>query len=107
MSSLDALRERVGTWADGLMGAGDDDRRALEVRTKFGEEAEEFLDRDIDADQVRQDEEAADCLIVLLLYDHRRRGAMAKAAEAKMGVNEARLWCRRDDGTFKHVERTP
>lgn len=101
--SLDSLATRVAEWADGLFGVGDGDRRALEVRRKFKEEAAEFLDSEIDADPIRQDGEAADCLVALLMYDHRRGGAVREAAEVKMGINEARRWMHREDGTAQHV----
>lgn len=66
----------------------------------LAEEAAELLEAD--ARGVGYAEEAADVLILLLCYAHRRGFSLAEALEAKHAINLTRSWREDAAGFFRH-----
>ena len=95
--TLEAWQARLGAWTESTFGDG----RTRETLKHLAEEVGELLDAE-NAD-AGYEAEAADVLILLLCYAHRRGFSLAEALARKHAVNLRREWRADADGMIRHV----
>lgn len=95
--TLDEWQARLGAWTEDTFGGS----RTRETLIHLAEEVVELLSAD--AASQGYEEEAADVLILLLCYAHRRGFALADALTRKHDVNLARTWKVASGGMIRHV----
>lgn len=104
MSDLDTMQQRVGEWANRTFPESNTHTILAHLRDEIGE----LTAAETDAPLARElhQEEAADCLLLLLHYAHRRRFSLFDAAVGKAAINEQRQWqtVKNDRGYFSHIE---
>lgn len=106
MSELDELQSRIGRWGNATFPQST-------TRTILAHLKDEVKELD-DADRIiplatdAHGEEAADCLLLLLHFAHRRGFSLFDEAIKKAAKNETRTWetKRNERGYFKHVDAT-
>lgn len=88
--NLDELQRNVGEWGNATFPNANNDT----ITSHFLEEADELTNAaHIDLDGIGNiEEEAADCLLLLLHLAHRNRFSLFDAAVVKMAINEKRTW---------------
>jgi NTP pyrophosphatase (non-canonical NTP hydrolase) len=103
---VDRFQREVGQWADRAF-----PRSSIRtIAAHFEDEAEEFV---VAAEAVRffpldasvgDADEAADCLLLLLHYAHKRGFSLFDAAREKHAANRGRRWGNPEErGVVKHV----
>lgn len=93
--TLHALQERVGRWADSTFPHA----TLTSILAHLRDEVNGELSPEAPPS------EAADCLLLLLHYAHKRDIDLYAAAEAKLDVNLERAWSEPDErGVSVHVE---
>ena len=102
--TLDEMQAEIGAWGNETFPQSTPDT----IMAHFQEEAEELvLAAYVAPDGVGPyEEEAADCLLLLLHFAHRKGFSLFDAAMTKMAVNRQRQWKTTPEaaGHFKHVE---
>lgn len=95
--TLDDWQATLGDWTVSTFGGS----RTRETLIHLAEEVVELMDADrTDTDYA---EEAADCLILLLCYAHRRGFSLAEAMARKHAINTARTWREDGEGMIRHA----
>ena len=86
-ATLDECQDDIGAWGDATFPHSTIDT----VMAHLAEEVAEFFD-DWRAGRETQEEEAADVLLLLLHYAHKRGFSLRARAAEKMALNRARRW---------------
>lgn len=95
--SLAVWQATLGAWTEATFGGS----RTRETLIHLAEEVAELLDAD--AGGAGHEEEAADALILLLCYAHRRGFSLGEALARKHAVNLGREWREGADEMIRHV----
>ena len=96
-ATLDIWQARLGAWTEATFGGS----RTRETLIHLAEEVGELLDAE--KGDAGYEEEAADCLILLMCYAHRRGFSLYEALVRKHAVNLGRTWVEGDDGLIRHA----
>lgn len=93
--TLDEFQKEVGEWGEATFPHS----QIESIANHFYEEASEFVQAVYHPEDggngewwSQADEEAADCVLLLMHYFHRRDKSLVEVMEAKMKVNRTRKW---------------
>lgn len=93
--SLDVLQAQIGKWGDQTFGDRDDGTAIL---WHLSEEIIELMES-------HEPEEAADCMLLLLQFAHRRGFNLLDVVKKKHAINQQRKWGEPDaNGVVRHVK---
>ena len=97
---LDAYQKRVGVWAESVFTQATPGSIVAHLRR----EVEELAASTHLGPPEREEEEAADCFLLLLHLAHRRGYSLLDAAERKFAENKLRRWGAPDEfGVVEHL----
>lgn len=109
MKTLDEFQKEVGEWGEvtfpksyinSVIDHFDDESKEL-----IGNFKDEEGNRFSFVSYTNADEEAADCVLLLLHYCHKRDISLMQLMEDKMKVNRERKWGKPDErGVVRHVD---
>lgn len=91
--NLDMFQEEVGTWGDHTFGRSTPQSVLAHLRDELDELTASL-----------SPEEAADCLLLLLHFAHKRDFSLADEAKRKFAINLSRTWGEPDErGVVRHI----
>lgn len=104
MSELDTFQSKVGTWGHATFPQSTPGSILAHLTDEVSELKGAW--ETLRFDDMEDAEEAADCLLLLLHYAHRRGFSLFDAAVVKAAINERRKWepSQNDRGYQRHVE---
>lgn len=103
MNDLDQMQQRVGDWGNRTF--PESTTRTILAHLKDEIKELDDVDKLIPLATDAHQEEAADCLLLLLHFAHRRGFSLFDAAVVKAAINEKRVWQteKNASGYFGHV----